>query len=253
MFVVNNKFSPTIGNPRAFALEIRIFKFTAYDQYLAEHKLTSHIKLSRFTTPLPLSLTMTTPNATTGRTAILFMDYQNDILDFFPASPVKSAFLASSVRLHAAAHKAKDIVIVHLAIEFRAGYPEARGFFLREWIESTGVFVAGTTGAAFHADMAPREGDFVIKRRRGSAFYGTELEILLRSLDVKLIYLAGISTSGCVLSATQAAADLDFPYRVVRECTFEPNVRLQSALLEELWKTRTVSVDEIIAGLVENI
>jgi nicotinamidase-related amidase len=43
-----------------------------------------------------------------------------------------------------------------------------------------------------------------------SAFSGSDLEVLLRSLGVGTLVLTGIATSGVVLSTLRQAADLDY-------------------------------------------
>ncbi|RUS12461.1 Isochorismatase-like protein [Endogone sp. FLAS-F59071] len=196
---------------------------------------------------------MSSSSTTDGRTAFLFLDYQNDVINLFPTSHIKDAFLTASRRLYSAVSKAKDaqdLVVLHTAIEFRSGYPEAQTSLLKEWLESTQVLVEGTAGAQFHHNFEPGDDDIVVKHRRYNPFHSTDLDVLLRSLNVKELYLAGTQTSGVVLSAARSAFDHDYTVKVVRECTFDPNPRLQAALLEELWRTQTVGLDAVLNALV---
>jgi nicotinamidase-related amidase len=55
------------------------------------------------------------------------------------------------------------------------------------------------------------EGDYLIdNKKRMSAFYGTDLEILLRTLKRNTLALIGINTNTCVLSTAFDAYNRDF-------------------------------------------
>jgi nicotinamidase-related amidase len=66
---------------------------------------------------------------------------------------------------------------------------------------------------AVHGDLAPQAGDIVVRKTRVGAFSTTDLDAQLRDHGITTVILAGISTSGVVLSTVREAADRD--YRVV--------------------------------------
>ena len=49
----------------------------------------------------------------------------------------------------------------------------------------------GDPGTELVEELRPREGDYLIAKRRYSCFFGTDLEILLRGLDVQTLLLVG--------------------------------------------------------------
>jgi len=53
-------------------------------------------------------------------------------------------------------------------------------------------------------DIAPKKGDFIIKKRKYSGFYGTELDEILEGKNIKNLVLSGLQTS---LSVRHTAAD----------------------------------------------
>ncbi len=53
-------------------------------------------------------------------------------------------------------------------------------------------------------DLAPKEGDFIIKKRKYSGFYGTELDEILEKNNIKNLVFSGLQTS---LSVRHTAAD----------------------------------------------
>jgi len=65
----------------------------------------------------------------------------------------------------------------------------------------------GTHGAEIIPALAPARGDTVLEKRTYSAFYDTGLDQLLRSLNVRTLYLTGLHTNMC---CRHAAADAYF-------------------------------------------
>jgi nicotinamidase-related amidase len=61
--------------------------------------------------------------------------------------------------------------------------------------------------------LAPRPGEFTIFKHRYSPFDNTDLEHLLRNLDVKTLVIGGVNTNNCVMCSCFEAFNRD--YRVV--------------------------------------
>jgi nicotinamidase/pyrazinamidase len=65
--------------------------------------------------------------------------------------------------------------------------------------------IAGTPGTDVVGDLVPLRGDYVLDKKRYSAFYGTELDELLRKLKVEHLVVTGTVTNICVMvSAIEA-------------------------------------------------
>jgi nicotinamidase-related amidase len=62
----------------------------------------------------------------------------------------------------------------------------------------------------------PEDGEIVITKRRPSAFFGTELALLLRSRGIESVAVIGISTGGCVEATVRDATHHDL-YTIVVE------------------------------------
>lgn len=75
---------------------------------------------------------------------------------------------------------------------------------LRLWGEHA---VKGSGGSSVIDELKPDKNDFVIEKRRYSAFFETGLDLLLRELGVDTLVLTGIHTHVCVL---HTAADAFF-------------------------------------------
>ncbi|MGL4339386.1 MAG: cysteine hydrolase family protein [Rhodoglobus sp.] len=105
--------------------------------------------------------------------------------------------------------------VIHVGLEFRADYIDAaRQSPLLGAAPDFGVARCGDPGANFVAWAAPREGDIVIRKRRISAFFGTDLDLVLRNLDASTITIGGVATDLAVSSAARDAHDRDYNVQV---------------------------------------
>ena len=77
----------------------------------------------------------------------------------------------------------------------------------------------GSNGAAMTRLLAPREGDLFVLKPRHSAFYQTPLDILLESLQVHRLILAGVTTDMCVLFTANDAYLRGYELVIPPTCT----------------------------------
>jgi len=80
------------------------------------------------------------------------------------------------------------------------------------------AMVEGTPGAQIVDELKPIAGDHVIWKRRSSAFYNTDLELMLRSRGVDTLIIAGVVTNGCVANTVRSARERDFNVIVLSDC-----------------------------------
>jgi len=78
--------------------------------------------------------------------------------------------------------------------------------------------VDGTPGHAFVRELAPDAGELVVRKHRSSAFWGTNLELLLRSNGIKTVVIGGCSTEGCVESTARDAMFNDLYVVIAVDC-----------------------------------
>ncbi len=79
--------------------------------------------------------------------------------------------------------------------------------------------IMNTEGAEVIDELYPREEDYYIRKRRYSAFYGTDLDLVLRELKIDGLILAGVLTNICVLHTAADAASRGYGVRVLKDCT----------------------------------
>ncbi|NLJ40663.1 MAG: cysteine hydrolase [Clostridiales bacterium] len=78
--------------------------------------------------------------------------------------------------------------------------------------------IADTPGAKIIDELEVRKEDKIIKKRRYSAFFGTDLDLNLREKDVEELYLVGVCTNICVLYTAADARNLNYPVAIYKDC-----------------------------------
>jgi len=80
----------------------------------------------------------------------------------------------------------------------------------QEIFRRTPFAVEGTEGAEVISELAPKRGEFTIRKTRMSAFLSTDLDLLLRSIGVDTVVVAGIQTPNCIRTTVFDAMALNY-------------------------------------------
>jgi nicotinamidase-related amidase len=186
--------------------------------------------------------------------ALLVMDYQVHTLTRFMTAERSADVIACVPDLIATARDA-GMMVIHVVVTFRPGHPEVSPRNpLFSWLKANGLAVAGSEGAAIHPATAARAGEPIVVKHRISPFVGTDLETLLRANGIDTLVLAGLHTSGVVLSTVRHASDLDYRLIVVRDCCADPDAELHSMLLDMVIATQAAVVTAAeLAGALPGI
>ena len=188
-------------------------------------------------------MTITQPFATTTwslvprRTAMVVIDMQNDFLHpegWYAASGIDIGHMRASIE------PTKTLVVEARSrglpiIWTRHGFRDERdaGVFmrLRPFLTSGGLR-QGTWGYEILDEMGTKPEDWYVDKNRLSAFYNTNLELILRSLETETVLVAGVLTNQCVAATSKDASFRDFKPIVVRECTGTTLPHLHEPALE---------------------
>ena len=176
-----------------------------------------------------------------GHTALLVMDYQNDIVGMVPEAARGSLVDKAAEALKAA----RDIhlPIIYVVVRFRDGYPEVSPQNKRfAMLKQSGRLREGTPGAEIHARVAPAPDDIIVTKRRVGAFSTTDLEVVLRAKGITTLAMLGIATSGVVLSTVRWAADMDYPMIVISDATADMDSEVHRVLIEKILPTQATVV-----------
>lgn len=159
------------------------------------------------------------------RTALLVIDMQNDLVkdEAGPFSllvrQVKEGRVIENIARILEAARGAGIPVFHIRlIHRRDGSDIWRGWIADfmsllppDILEAMSKrLVEGTPGADFVPELKPWDNEYVVQKRRMDAFFGTDLEILLRRLGVETLIITGVATSMCVLATAIGAFERDF-------------------------------------------
>jgi nicotinamidase-related amidase len=101
-------------------------------------------------------------------------------------------------------------------------------------------------------ELGMRPDDYRISKRRYSAFYGTDLEILLKGLKVETLILVGGLTDVCVHYTFVDAHQGDYFCRVIEDCVAGSSFEAHQASLnamEYLQHGAIRTIDEVVGAM----
>jgi ureidoacrylate peracid hydrolase len=148
------------------------------------------------------------------RTALIVVDMENDFVA--EGAPLETPAARDMVpRLAEALTVCREsgIKVVYTAHEHRADGSDLGLFSFTRPIATGRALAAGSHGVEIYPDIAPRPDEHVIRKHRYSAFFATDLDMILRSWRVETLIIAGTTTENCCFSTARDALFLD--YKVV--------------------------------------
>ena len=110
----------------------------------------------------------------------------------------------------------------------------------------------GSRGIEIIDEIAPQPNDLRIIKRRYSCFLGTELELLLRNLDVQTLLVTGVDSNVCVLWTVGEGFQRDYHVRVIEDCVAGTSTEEHEAallIMRSLTTSRPVLSSEVIDAL----
>jgi len=91
--------------------------------------------------------------------------------------------------------------------------------------------IRGTWGAEIIDELTPREGDIIVEKPKFSAFYGTDLDTVLKTFNIKYIAFVGTSTNICVEASLRDALNLGYFCILVSDATVANPPAMQEATM----------------------
>ncbi|MBR1576130.1 MAG: cysteine hydrolase [Bacteroidales bacterium] len=110
--------------------------------------------------------------------------------------------------------------------------------------------IKGTPGAEVVPELTPKEGDYVVPKRRYSGFFQTDLDILLKELGVKTVVVTGLHTHMCVRHTSADAYCLGYDVVAAKEATnsfTQEDYEYGLAYLKTCYGADALSNEELIA------
>ncbi len=112
--------------------------------------------------------------------------------------------------------------------------------------------IENTRGAEIIDEISVGDKDYIIRKRRYSAFFGTDLDLTLRELEIRKLYLTGVLTNICVLHTAGDAALRGYGIAVIKDCTAALNdYDYEYALhhMKNVFNAEIITMDEFLNEL----
>lgn len=178
------------------------------------------------------------PTLDPRRTALLVMDYQNGIVA--QLADVDALLDRVATAIDDVRGRGGHVGWVRVAFtdaEFDA-IPETSMFAAMASAERRPSLHIDARATQIHPRLEPQPSDVMVRKTRVGAFSTTDLEQQLRARSVTTLVLAGISTSGVVLSTVREAMDRDYEIVVLRDACADRDADTHAFLTERLYPAR---------------
>jgi biuret amidohydrolase len=189
-------------------------------------------------------------NLVLDKTALIIIDMQRDFLEdggYFASmgediSHVKKAIQPTRSFLEIARNL--GLMIIHTRESHRQNLSDLNPTKYKKSqnqgapIGSSGpmgrLLIRGEYGSEIIQDLSPLDSETVIDKPGNSAFYATDLEIILRAHQIENLILAGVTTDVCVSSTMRDANDRGFDCLLLENCCGAATEELHLSVLKSM-------------------
>jgi nicotinamidase-related amidase len=146
------------------------------------------------------------------KTAMIVVDMQNDFVqEGAPIEIPRARAMVPRLNRLLDVCRAHQIPVIYIHHVIRGGDIDAgRLADHHEAIRNNKAIIAGTSNVEIYEGLKPHPGDLVVAKPRYSAFYGTDLEAILRSKGIDTLIISGTVTNVCCESTTRDAFSRDY-------------------------------------------
>ena len=141
-----------------------------------------------------------------------------------------------------------NVIIIHV---MESHSPDNKEDF--EWRKLPIHCISGSFEAEPAESIEILKGEYVVHKRRYSAFFATDLDLFLREQKVSKIVLAGVKTNVCIRATAQDAFALGYDVEVVKETVGSDRSNLHKASLEDIQRYigRVISMEDCLTMFEE--
>jgi nicotinamidase-related amidase len=186
-------------------------------------------------------MTSRVPRIAPERTALLLMDFQPAVL----ASIGDSGTLLARAQVALSWARSERVRVVYVRVAFTAddfaAIPTHNKAFAA--VAEHKILADGSPGSELHDSLDVRDEDLVVRKTRFGAFSTTDLYATLHRQGIDTLVVAGISTSGVVLSTLRDAADEDYRLYVLADATADPDPEVHRILIEKVFPRQAEVID----------
>ena len=172
------------------------------------------------------------------RAALLVIDLERGFIDESSPLCIRDAAAtlpACGQAITYAREEGVPVFFIHRA--YRADGSDVEACRYSGWQAGGKPLTPGSTGSGSvetPPEVTPQEGDYVVQKPRFSAFFHTELDLILRRLGVRTLYLIGTTTPNCIRTTCYDGLSLDYNVGILTDCCSSTREDIQQANLVDM-------------------
>ncbi len=174
----------------------------------------------------------------TSKAALLVIDMEQGFLH--PNSPLYIAQAADTVPNCSnviAKARQRGIPVFFVNRIYRKNGSDVEACRYEHWLQGGRCLAPNSTGDCsieVPEAFTPQAGDYTIIKPRFSAFFQTELDLILRRLQVDTVLLTGTTTPNCIRATCYDGLSLDYNVVVIEDCCSSRTETVQRANMEDM-------------------
>ncbi len=205
------------------------------------------------------------------RFAVAVIDMQNafvskgGMFDLRGHDISKGLGIIESIKRISKAARARGCKVIYTVARYSPDFHESGGPNSPSWHRSYTIAmyrehpelrdkltVRGTWGTEIVDELKPEEGDLVVEKQKYSAFFGTNLDTILKTYDIKYLAFTGVATNICVESTLRDAYYREyFPILITDSCANAGPPATQEATIHNTklsfgWVTSTENLLKVL-------
>ncbi|ORV12535.1 cysteine hydrolase [Mycolicibacterium canariasense] len=182
-------------------------------------------------------------DASPARTVLVVMDYQVGLVNRLPAAVL--ALQRVQVAVNDVRIMGGHVAWVRMGLDDRQFEAISPTSVMASIVtpERRNELHANSPATRIHGGLSPRSSDITVRKIRMGAFSTTDLHQQLTARGITTLVLAGISTSGVVLSTMREAIDLDYRVIVLGDGCADPDAAVHSFLTDVVFPRHAAVID----------
>lgn len=181
-----------------------------------------------------------------NRTALLIIDMQKAFVEPGAAHCIKGAKatvpkIAEAVRCA----RKQGMTIIWVKRQYREDGSDVEFTRRDAWLAGGRTMAPGSVGLNSEelADgLVMEPGDYEIIKPRWSAFFLTELDLILRRKGIDTVILTGTTTPNCIRTTCYDAIALDYHTYILEDCCSSQTEAIQQANMEDMARIGAVII-----------
>ena len=182
--------------------------------------------------------------------ALLVIDMQNDGMDMIPPG---KAIVPTVRRVLDACRQHAVPVVFKVRVHRRDGIDVER--FRIDLFHNRAFLVDGTPGADVVPELAPRDGEYVVRGARFSGFFQTDLQLILTRLGIGTLVVCGMQTPNCIRCTVTDAIAYDYKVVLLEDAVAAQTPQVHAANLFDMQNmgVTVVPAQAFLAALAEGV